>query len=141
MRLLYLLKPKNRADEKPDTVKHRKVKEMNLTECNWLVGLLLASSVSNSPEKSNVARIILVLPANLMAATEVSGNCQSSLLLTDLSGVKAVSNAETDITRWVRDAFHVAALHFEPPVLAGKTVAKALGDRIFLAPSLHFLSC
>lgn len=74
-----------------------------------------------------------------MAATEVSGDCQSSLLLTlDLFGVKAVSNAVTDITCWSRDAFHVAALHFEPLMLAGKTAAKVSGDRIFLAPSLHF---
>lgn len=123
-------------------MKHRTVKEMNLTECNCLVGLMLASSVSNSPGKSNVARIILVLPANLMAATKVSENCQSSLLLIlDLFGVKAVSNAVTDITRWSRDVFHLAALDFEPLMLAGKTVAKVLGDRIFLAPSLHFLSC
>ena len=126
---------------------HRTMKVVNLTGCNLLKGLSLPGGFRNSQWKSNGARIKVILSANLVAAIKANGNCQRSpFLAPDPFWVKAATNTFTDNQCWCRDAFHTAALHFGPFVLAGKIVAafsiglKAFGDGTFMAPSLNFLS-
>lgn len=128
-------------------VKHRTMEVVNFTGCNHLMGLPFPGSFRNSQQKSNGARIKVILSANLVAAIKANGNSQHSLILApDPLYVKAVANTRTDDQCWCRDAFHMAALYFGPFALAGKTVAafsiglEPFGDGIFLGLSLNFLS-
>lgn len=128
-------------------MKHRTKKVLNLTGCNCLMGLSLPGGFRNSQRKSNGARTKVILSTSLVAAIKANGTFQRSpLLAPEPFWVKAATNTFTDDQCWCRNAFHVAALHFEPFVLAGTIVAafsirpEAFGDGIFLVPSSNFLS-